>query len=440
MSRPRLLPSLLARRLPFFYGWVVLGCACCAGFARQGPAVATLSIFIAPMAAELDWSKTAISGAVSLGGVLAAITAPYLGGLLDRHGARAILVVAILTTGLAMMGLSLVMTLPVFYVLFCIGRMNFAGPFDLGIYGSINAWFIAKRPTATAIATTFQMIGLTAMPLIATAAMLWFDDWRLAWVAVGLTVLIVGLLPNWLLMVRRPEDMGLLPDGRKLPDAEADPGSDVDGAPASDVAEATFTRAEALRTPTFWLLCLFTLLVYPVQAGISLHQAPHLLERNFDLTIAATVVGTFSVLSAVSGLLYGAVARRLPIWLLLASIGACLSGSAIMMVYLETALEAYASAALFGFAIGGLLTMLPLAWADFFGRRSFGAIRGAALSVQVVAQAIGPVLSGGFRDLTGDYVLSLWVLAALAAAGSLVALFLRAPKPPPQRGPDAGST
>ena len=62
------LPRYLAGRLPFFYGWVVLACLCCVGFARQGPAVATLSIFVEPLTREFGWSRTALSGAVSLGG------------------------------------------------------------------------------------------------------------------------------------------------------------------------------------------------------------------------------------------------------------------------------------------------------------------------------------------------------------------------------------
>jgi MFS transporter, OFA family, oxalate/formate antiporter len=70
-----LLPRLLSARLPIFYGWIVLACLCCAGFARQGPAVATLSIFIEPLTAEFGWSRTALSDAVSLGGLLAALAA-----------------------------------------------------------------------------------------------------------------------------------------------------------------------------------------------------------------------------------------------------------------------------------------------------------------------------------------------------------------------------
>ena len=83
------LPQLLSARLPFFYGWVVLACLCCAGFSRQGGATATLSVFVEPLTREFGWSRTALSGAVSLGGLLAALASPLIGPLVDRHGSRA---------------------------------------------------------------------------------------------------------------------------------------------------------------------------------------------------------------------------------------------------------------------------------------------------------------------------------------------------------------
>ena len=89
LSSQRGLAALLIPRLPFYYGWVILACVCSAGFARQGPAVATLSIFVEPMTSEFGWSRTALSGAVSLGGILAAVASPLIGPVLDRQGAAA---------------------------------------------------------------------------------------------------------------------------------------------------------------------------------------------------------------------------------------------------------------------------------------------------------------------------------------------------------------
>ncbi|MCB1547911.1 MAG: MFS transporter [Hyphomicrobiaceae bacterium] len=425
---PRL-PALLAARLPFYYGWIIVACVCCAGFARQGPAVATLSIFISPMTAEFGWSRTAISGAVSLGGLLAAFGSPLLGPILDRRGARLMLCSAVLVTGTAVMALSQTSSLVMFYVLFCLARMTFAGPFELGIYGALANWFVERRPLATSIVTLAQMSGLVAMPLIAHVAML-HHGWRAGWLVVGAVVLVVGFVPNWLMMVRRPEDMGLVPDRR-----QTDNGADSRPAPPPEPA---FTRAEAMRTPTFWLLSLFTALIFPVQAGVSLHQAPHLIERGLDPTVAATVISAFSLTSAISGLAFGVIARRLPTALLLALSGGLLGGGAGLMIGVLAAPHAYLAAVVFGLGMGGVLTILPVAWADYFGRSSFGAIRGAALTVQVLSQACGPVLSGVLRDWTGDYTLSLQCFAALGGLSILAALLTRTPAPPaasPSRPP-----
>lgn len=422
------LATLLIQRLPFFYGWVILACVCFAGFARQGPAVATLSIFVEPMTREFGWSRTALSGAVSLGGVMAALSSPLIGPVLDRQGARLMLCAAVFVTGLSTMLLSLTQSLLAFYIFFCIARMNFASAFDIGIYGALNSWFIARRAFATSIANLAQMAGLVALPLIAHVA-IERQGWRAGWLAVGLTVLLVGFVPAWLFLVRRPEDVGLVPDGQSLAATADQPAT----ARAPRLPEPEFTRHEALRTPAFWLLSLFTLTVYPVQAGISLHQAPHLIERGLSPTVAATIVSTFSLASAFAGLGFGLLARRTGVRAGLAMAALFLGASAIMMLGIAAPLQGYLAACCFGVGIGGMLTVLPIAWADYFGRKSFGAIRGVALTVQVTAQASGPLLSGVLRDLTGDYVVSLACFAGLSFLGALVALLARAPKPP--RGP-----
>jgi sugar phosphate permease len=420
MSARRRLVGALAARLPFSYGWVILACVCAAGFSRQGSAVATLSIFVEPMTREFGWSRTGLSAAVSAGGILGALAAPALGGFLDRNGARAVLCLAVLLTGIPVLLLSFTHAFAWFFFFYCIARMSFAGPYDLGIFGSVMSWFVRRRALATSIATLSMMCGLVAMPLIAHFTML-AGGWRAAWMAVGLTVLLVGFVPSWLLHVRRPEDLGQRPDGEPLREA----------APAATAyAEPAYTRREALRTPAFWLLALFTLFVYPVQSGISLHQAPLLIERGLDPTVAATAVSTFALLSAAAGFAYGFWPRRVPLRFALALVGASLAASVLLMAHVHTAALAYGGAALFGLGIGGLLTILPIAWADYFGRASYGAIRGAALAIQVSAQAAGPVLSGALRDATGSYSASLATFGAMALAGCAAALFASSPVRP----------
>ena len=411
------LPRLLSGRLPFFYGWVVLGCLCCAGFARQGPAVATLSIFVEPLTREFAWSRAALSGAVSLGGVLAALVSPPIGPLVDRYGSRIALSLAVLVIGVAMMLLSLTPSLLVFYLLFCIARMIWAGPFDLAIYGAVNNWFVSRRAFATSVATLAQAAGLVAMPLIAQLAMR-ESGWRFGWLAIGSLTLVVGLLPVWLFMVRRPEDLGLLPDRQ--------PHSGI-AAPRPQLDEPSFSRREAVRTGAFWLLLLYTALVYPVQAGVSLHQAAHLIERGVAPTIAATIVSTFSLMSAFASLACGFLPRSLPIRFPMAVIGVFLTLATLLMVGISSSGQGYVAAALFGFGIGGLLTLLPIAWADYFGRVNFAAIRSVALSAQVLAQAAGPLISGALHDWTGNYALSLQCFAVLSGLSILAALMARRP-------------
>jgi MFS family permease len=413
--RPPFLPRLLVPRLPFFYGWVVLGCICLAGFARQGPAVAVLSVFVVPMTDAFGWSRTEMSGAVSLGGVLAAFISPLLGPVLDRRGARLILCLAVLGTGFATMALSLTQSLLAFYLLFCFARMVWAGPFDLGLYGALNNWFVARRALATSIATLAQISGLVALPIIAQLAMRG-GDWRQGWLAIGATVLIVGFVPVWLLLVRRPEDVGLVPD-RIV----------VGASPAA--LEPRFSRAQAIRTRAFWLLSLYTVLVYPVQAGVSLHQAPHLIERGLSPIVAATVISFFSAMSAVASFGVGFLPRRWPVRYPMLLSAALLSAGSFGLIGVGSAPDAYLAAGLFGLGIGGILTLLPMAWADYFGRESYGAIRSVALSLQVLAQAVGPLLSGALRDWTGNYVDSLMVFAILAALAAAAALAARRPVP-----------
>ncbi|HJQ58304.1 MAG TPA: MFS transporter [Vineibacter sp.] len=412
--KPPVLARLLIARVPFYYGWIVLGCVCLAGFARQGPAVAVLSIFVAPMTAEFGWSRTEISGAVSLGGILAALVTPAIGPTVDRQGARLVLSLAVLSTGLATMALSLVPSLVIFYLLFCFARMVWAGPYDLALYSALNSWFVARRMTAASIATLAQMSGLVALPVIAQLAML-NGDWRDGWVAVGATVLAVGFLPVWLLLVRRPEDIGLAADRP---------------AGAAVAPEQHFSRAEAMRTRAFWLLALYTVLVFPVQAGVSLHQAAHLIERGLAPITAAAAIGVFSAMSAVASLGVGFLPRRWPVRYLLLTAAALLAGGSLALIWVRSAGDAYLAAGLFGLGIGSAMTLVPVAWADFFGRQSYGAIRGVALSLQVLAQAAGPVLSGVLRDRSGDYTHSLLAFTALALAAAVTALVARQPSAP----------
>ena len=385
--------------------------------------MATLSMFVTPMTSEFGWSRTAISGAVSLGGVLAALSSPMIGSYLDRRGPRVVLGMAVLATGLTLMQLSRIESLLGFYLFYCIARMSWAGPYDLGIHGAVSNWFVVKRAWAASLAQLAQTSGLIVMPFVGFT-LIERHGWRTGWLVIGLAVLAIGFLPVWLLMIHRPEDIGLLPDGAVS--SPAGTGKRTAAAPPGEL-ETSYTRAEAMRTRAFWTLALFTVLIFPVQAGLSLHQAAHLIESGLTPASAATAVSLFTLTSALTGFSYGLMNRWISVKLALASAGIILAASALTMSAATTLPLALLAGALFGLGMGGVHVILPVAWADYFGRQSFGAIRGVALSFQVVAQAAGPLLSGILRDATGTYFASLMCFAVLSLLGAIAALLTRAP-------------
>lgn len=420
--------------MKLFYGWVIVACAACASFARQGSAVATLSVFIAPMVAEFDWSRSAISGAVSLGGVLGAVCAPMLGALVDRTGSRVLLLTsAVVASGCAFM-LAGVSGLVGFYVFFGISRMVFTAPFEVGISTAVANWFERKRGRATAIVSFTSALSLAVMPLFAQLA-IDANGWRFGWITIGVAVLLVGALPVGLFMRRRPEDMGLRPDGEVTsPETLESAVSRRRFAPERD-----FTRAEALRTRSFWLLMVFTGIAFCIQAGISLHQAPFLVEQGISPTVAATIVSAFSLSAAFGSLLFGRLADRFPIRAILPFVGLQLALGALVMRGVETAGDGYLAAVVFGAGIGGLLTLPQIAFAIYFGRTHYGAIRGLSLPVQVIGQASGPLLAGVIHDQTGGYHTAMLVFAGLGLTAALTGLAAARPAPPPLRSGDGKS-
>jgi MFS transporter, OFA family, oxalate/formate antiporter len=406
---------------PFFYGWVIVACAACAGFARQGAAVATLSVFVTPMSMEFDWSRAEMSGAVSLGGVLGALVSPVLGSIVDRKGARPVLLVSTCIVTACAYGLSGIEGIVGFYVFFGMARMAFAGPFDVAVSTSLANWFERKRALAMSYASTSAAIALAVMPMVAQFA-IDSGGWRSGWLVLAVSVFVVGAIPIALFMRRRPEDMGLVPDGGP---AVADPAGKrrVATGPAKD-----FTRAQAIRTPTFWLLMLYTALVFCMQAGISLHQAPYLVELGISPTTAASIIGTFSLSAAAGALISGRLGDRFSIRTMLVAISALMVVASLNMMRVDSSASGFVAAILFGSGIGALMTLTPLAFAVHFGRTHYGAIRGFALPAQVVGQASGPLIAGIIRDNTGSYHAALATFACIGVCAVIAALGLRPPK------------
>ena len=421
--------SRLAESLPFYYGWVIIANTVAISLSsRTIMTVAVLSVFVVPMTEELGWSRGLFSGAVSLGGLCAVVISPFIGRWVDRYGAGTLLAVSSFLTGALSVLLAMITSPLAFYALYVPGRMIFTGPLELGIPTALSNWFIRRRPLSLAVDGAAKGLGLTIMPLVAQFLITGWD-WKTAWLALGVLSFAVGTVPPLIFIARRPEDLGIEPD--PLPkngrDSQPDIREDSQGA-VETAAETNFTVAQALRTRALWILAVFSGAGFMVQAGVSLHQVPHYIEQGILPYYAALTASGFALAQIVAGIFWSTLSRRIPLRFLLAAAAFVLALASQATSYSDTPAAALGSAAAVGLGVGGLHLLVRLAWADYYGRRHLGSIRGITMSAQIGGQALGPVTSGFLFDHTGNYHLALQIFTAAATLGGLLVLLATPPK------------
>jgi MFS transporter, OFA family, oxalate/formate antiporter len=403
----------LAARSPVHYGWVIVVWAIAGIALGAGSMFWAVAVYVPRIAEDFGTGRTTIVAAFMLSQSVFAFIGPLTGRYVDQHGARGVLIAGAVLCPLALGATAFsreVWHLYTGMVLVGVARtLVFPMPYNW----VITRWFEGRRRQGAlgVVTVGFGMGGAVVLPVLAYVANQW--GWPVAMLSSAVALAAVQGFAALFIIADRPSDIGqqvnVAPEERRADDA-------------GEIEEWGFTARQALRTPAFWLLALYTALVFPVQAGVSLHQAPHLIERGLEPTVAATIVSAFALSSGVAGFAVGFLPRRVPTGALLA---AMLAAGALLMTTIATPLDGFAAAGLFGFGIGGILTLTPVAWADYFGRASFGAIRGVALTVQVLSQAAGPIFSGVLHDLTGDYQASLYAFTGLAGAAALAALLVR---------------
>ncbi len=423
----------LARRTPFYYGWAVFGAAVGVGFSSRALlAVATLSVFVIPMTEEFGWSRTLFSGAVSMGGLAAVAISPLAGRLIDRHGSGVVVAAASAVVGAGAFGLSFIGQPWAFYALYVPARAAFAGPLELGTATVLSNWFIRRRPFALSLLSVGQGTGLAVMPL-AAQFIIGGWGWRTGWAWLGGLVLAVGVVPVWLLMARRPEDLGLAADPHSAASGETGASPAAGGGSRwsrESSIEVNLTVAEALHTRAFWLLALFSVAGFMVQAGVTLHQVPHFIQQGMPAASAALTAGAFAIAQSIGGILWGALTRWAPLRVLMCLAGFTGAAGTLGIVASSTLGWGIVAALVLGVAVGGYHLLLRLAYADYYGRQYLGSIRGLTIGAQIGGQVVGPVLAGFMFDVTGSYWLPFLGFAAAVSAAGVAALAAT----PPGRG------
>ena len=414
----------LARSTPFFYGWVILFAAGSSQFARNAAASLTLAVFMYPIAQDLGWSRTLIAGAASLGGLASSGASPVVGWLVDRYGARVVLSVGVLILGLSTLSLAWA-TVPIaFYLAYATGRVIFSSPIQIGATVVVSRWFVRRRGRAMGLLFASHSAGMTTFPLIATV-IIQSRGWQDAWLFLGLLVWVVALGPVSLLIIHRPEDVGLRPDGVEAPSPKHPTSS------SRTAEEPSWTLSEAIRCRSLWLLAIAGGSLFLVQAGTNIHLGAYFRDQGLSATIAATAISLNAVFAGIGGVLWGWTSERVPIRYVFAVVALVIAVASALFATADTVIEALLFTSLFGLALGGIVVLPSVAFADYFGRRSLGAIRGVTEPFISLGQAIGAVLSGAIFDATGSYHSAFLTFTALSAVTVVILLLARPPRTAP---------
>ena len=422
----------LAHRTPFFYGWVILATAASTQVVRNSAASLTIAVFIFPLSEEFGWSRALIAGAASLGGLAASFASPMVGWLVDRYGARLVLFSSVFILGISTVSLAWA-TVPIaFYVAYGVGRVIFSSPVQIGSSVVVSRWFIRMRGRTSGILFGSHSIGLVAFPLIASV-IIGVSGWREAWIVLGILVWAIALLPTGLLLVQQPEDVGLQPDGDAPPrsqEGRPHPNPPLEGEGTIRAEEPVWTLREAMRTPALWMFATATGSVFLVQAGVNTHLAAYLRDQGLSAAFAGFGISLNAAFLGLGSLFWGWLTERIPPRYAMAGIAIIVAGSSALFIIADSTIEVLTYSTLFGFGVGGLLSVPPVAYADYYGRRSLGVIRGVTEPLTSFGQAIGAVLAGVVFDLTDSYELAFATFAILSGLAMLLVLFARPPRRP----------
>ncbi len=410
----------------FFYGWIIIAVT----FVTMAIGVnarTAFSLLFPPILNEFGWERGITAGAFSFGFVVSAAVSPLIGRLMDRLGPRSVMEV-----GVALMGGGLLLaplTTQPWHHYLTIGVMVGSGSVCLGYSGQslfLPNWFIRRRGLALGLA--FAGVGIGSMTLLPwVQLMIERAGWRSACSALGLVVFIV-LAPINLLLRKRPEDLGLLPDGEALHSASsARPKSNVVDA---DWANIDWTLPRALRTARFWWIAIGYFAGLYIWYAVQVHQTKYLLDVGFSPSVAVWALGAVSLLGIPGQILLGHVSDRVGrewVWstgcagfaICFAALMALGSVPALPFVYLMV----FAQGAL-GY---GLTSIMGPVVVEIFQGRHYGSIFGTIMVAALAGGAAGPWVTGVLHDATGNYTLAFAIGIGVSAL-SAIAIWQAAPR------------
>jgi len=423
----------------FFYGWWVLVlisvmAAMNNAFFDKGPA-----LFLIPVGASLGLNRATTSLIFSLGRSEGAVAGPFVGYLVDRFGARRIMVIGTILAGIGFIIFSFSQTLWVFAFAY-LGFVAFGATiaFQDSATAMVVTWFSRYRVRAMSVREASGNLGSTILiPIMTLVIAIW--DWRVA-ALMGAGAYLIVILPLMPLLKESPESMGLLPDGANEADVKAARlGMEASGDDAAASAElqrlrryyagAEFTVREALRTTSFWYLMMGTVLRQVSRVGIDLHYVAILEWKDFDTSIAALFFTLRLGMNVPSKLIVGYFGDKVPAQIILGGGMVIYSLGLVLLLSSDGLIILAISAVTMGISEG----ITPVNWGvigNYFGRHHYATLRGTINMSYSWALLLVPFATGWWFDQYTSYSWPIVISLGAAVASAVIYALMRQPKIP----------
>ena len=378
--------------------WLVLGTLFLAAGANVGSSNYAFGLFVEPLEATFGWSRTAISASLSFTAV-GALASPIIGRLMDRHGARPVLVISLALMGVSFLVRPTMTELWHWYGLSFLQFIGISGITALPAGRLIAIWFPASQGRIMGVTVAGINVGGITIPFIVNVT-LGASGWQAAYVAMG--VIAVALAALALLFVReRPSELQGGISGRAQNTARQ-----MSGLPLS----------AATRTRSFYAIAGALALGNFGHAGVFPQLIPHFTELGVPAAWAAITVTVMAVAGLISKPTFGYLSERMTarLAMMLTLCGQCV-GSVLLVI---SPTFAWAGLPIFGISMGAHSALMPLLVQESFGSRYFGSIMGTVTMFTLIPFGLAPIIAGRTFDVTQSYTLAYLGFAALFVIGA----------------------
>ncbi len=370
---------------------------------------------------DLGWDRSTIAFAVTAGTWMSGLLAPVFGRLVDRHGPRRLMPPAALIAGVSFIALAGIRQVWHFYAAYTIARA-IANPALVGVVPRTVAvnFFNRKRNLAIGLVSTFRpvsgAINIQIISVIAAAS-----SWRVAYRLLGaFSILLV--VPLYLIMRKRPEDIGLRPDGDETP-ALYRPATSAEGrgGQATSAMDGSWTAGEAIATSAFWLIVSAEMLTILTSGTVGFQIVPFLVDSGISQPVAVIALSLSSLLGALVNPGWGILADRYQPRILATFATLATLVTAAFFIATDGGTGGFIVAIAWGIASGGLDVLGSMMLAQYFGRASYGTITGLTGPFQMAFLGLGPTFGALLYRATDGYsVIWYYALGAYAVATLLI--------------------